>query len=329
MLQQKMRKSLAGWLTVGACLTALLPASPSGAAEIKKVEKESSIHINQNVVVVSGRMSLGLINGVSNELLYVQWLNHKISELNWDIDGVFMMGLGGSVAPLPWLKLNGDVWFKLNEGNGSMEDYDWLFLGEQYTLYSRTDNLDLKRGIKYDLNADLIFYNHPESKSKFFGTVGFKHDTWKWEGTGGYYNYYGWVGNFDDVPVIVFEQNLYAPYVGLGFSSSLSTTPLTFSGRIIYSPYTYGDYKDQHLLRDLVFEADFDSGTMFGVDVAGAYNFTDAFSLKLSYQYENYNEMKSRFTVTDVTTGEVTHSEQDAGMDNYNGMVSLTAQYTF
>ena len=329
MSRQKMQKSLSGWITACACLTALLPASLADAAEVKKVEKETSIHINKNVIVVSGRMSLGYINGVSNELLYVQWLNHKISELNWDIDGVFMMGLGGSIAPLSWLKLNADVWFKLNEGNGSMEDYDWLFLGEQYTLYSRTDNLDLTRGLKYDLSADMTFYTHRESKSKFYGTLGFKHDTWKWEGTGGYYNYFGWEGSFDDVPVIVFEQKLYAPYVGVGFSSSLSTTPITFSGRFIYSPYTYGDFKDQHLLRDLVFEADFDSGTMFGVDMAGAYNFTDNFSLLLSYQYQNYSEMKSRFTVTDVTTGVVERSEQEAGMDNYTGMVSLTAQYTF
>ena len=158
--QQKIRRFFPRWFTIGVCLSVLLPASFAGAAEPRKVEKETSIHINKNVIVVSGRMSLGLINGKSNENVYVPEFQHKLSELNWDISGVYMLGLGGSVAPLSWLKLNGDVWFKLNKGDGSMRDYDWLFLGEQYTLYSRSDNLDVTRGIKVDVNSELTFYEY-------------------------------------------------------------------------------------------------------------------------------------------------------------------------
>lgn len=326
--QQKIRRFFPRWFTIGVCLSVLLPAPFAGAAEARKVEKETSIHINKNVIVVSGRMSLGLINGKSNENVYVPEFQHKLSELNWDISGVYMLGLGGSIAPLSWLKLNGDVWFKLNEGDGSMRDYDWLFLGEQYTLYSRSDNLDVTRGIKVDVNSELTFYEY--LKSRFFGVLGFKYDTWKWTAYGGVFNYFGFTGTFDEVPGITYEQDFYAPYLGLGFSSSLSQTPITFSGRVIYSPYVWGDDKDQHHMRDLVFEEDFDSGTMFGVDVAGAYNFTDHFSVLLSYQYQKYQEMKGGTTITDLTTGEVIKITGDAaGMDNYTSMVSLTAEYSF
>ena len=323
-MQEKSRKLLSGWFAAGLCLSALLPA-PSGAAE---VERQRSIHINNNVIVVSGRMSLGLIDGQSKEKVYVPELNHKLSQLNWDISGVYMLGLGGSVAPLSWLKFNADVWFRLNDGDGSMSDYDWFFLGEPYTHYSRHDNLDVTRGIKVDVNTEMTFYRYLESR--FFGILGFKYDTWKWRAIGGEFNYFGFTGTIDDVPVITYEQDFYAPYFGIGFASSLSQTPITFSGRVIGSPYVWGEAKDQHHLRNLVFEDDFDSGTMFGLDLAGAYNFTDNFSLMLSYQYQKYNEMKGDTTITDLETGQVFKITGDvAGMDNYTNMVSLTAEYSF
>lgn len=331
MMLQKMCKPFVQWFAAGACLS-LLSALPAEAAEVSKVEKESTIHINQNVIVVSGRMSLGLINGQSNEKIYVQWLNHKISELNWDISGVYMMGLGGSVAPLPRLKFNADVWFKLNDGDGRMEDYDWFVLDYQYTHFSRSDNLDLTRGVMFDVNSELTFYEYLQNK--FYGILGFKYDTWKWTAYGGYYIYssyylYDTVGDLPDVPGITYEQDFYAPYLGLGFSSTLSQTPITFSGRLIYSPYVWGEDKDQHHLRNLVFEADFDSGTMFGVDAAAAYNFTRNFSLTFAYHYQKYEEMENTFKVTDLTTGIVEHSEQEAGMDHYSHMLSLIGSFSF
>jgi plasminogen activator len=328
MLPQNAKKSYSRWFTLGLCLSTVLPASYGYAVETTKVEKETSIHINQNVVVVSGRMSFGYLNGMSNENVYVPEIGHKLSELNWDIDNVYMMGLGASISPLSWLKFNADVWFKLNDGDGNMRDYDWFYIGEQYTLYSRSDNLDLTRGLKVDINSELTFYRY--EKSRFYGILGFKWDSWKWQATGGVYNYYGVQGAFADVPGITYEQNFYAPYFGLGMSSTLSQTPITFSGRVFISPYVWGDDKDQHHMRNLVFEEDFDSGTMGGVEVKGAYSFTDHFSLALGYEYQKYNEMKAGTKVTDTRTGQVTrYGGDESGMDNYTSLLSLTAEVSF
>jgi plasminogen activator len=222
----------------------------------------------------------------------------------------------------------------MNDGNGTMKDYDWFLLDFQYTHLSTHDNLDLTRGVMFDINAELTFYEYMESK--FYGILGFKHDTWKWKAYGGDFIYstfflYDTVGSFDDDElVITYEQDYYTPYIGIGFSSALSVTPITFSGRLIGSVLVSGEDKDQHHLRNLVFEEEFDSGTMFAFDLGGAYNFTDNFSLQVSYSYQKYEEMKGETTITDITTGEVMEFTGDvAGMDQYSNMISLTAHYSF
>lgn len=93
-LQLKNTRFLTVQFALCACLTLLLPTSSLWAAATdQKVAKETSIHINQNVIVVSGRMSLGVINGDSGEFVFVPELGHKLSELNWGINDVFMLGL--------------------------------------------------------------------------------------------------------------------------------------------------------------------------------------------------------------------------------------------
>lgn len=310
-----------------------LPAAGEAAATAQQVEKKSTIKINQNVVVVSGRMSIGYLHGESNEYVYVPEIDHTLSELNWKLKDVWVLGLGGSFAPLSWLNFNADIFFKLNDGDGTMNDYDYFIRDFQYTHHSNHQQVDLTKGLMFDINAEMTFYEY--DKSKFYGIVGFKHDTWEWEAYGGTYMYssyylYDTVGTFDDVKGITYEQEFYAPYLGLGFESSLSQTPITFSGRVIGTFWAWGEDKDQHHLRSLVFEEEFDSGTMFGFDLAARYNFTDNFSVSLSYRYHKYSNMEGETTITDITTGEVYEYEGDvAGMDNYAGLLSLGAVVTF
>lgn len=295
----------------------------------KKVEKTATIQINQNIVVVSGRMSLGWIHGDSNELVYDPGTGRKISELNWEIDNVYMLGIGGSLSPLSWLNFNADIWFRVNDGDGEMNDYDWLLDSPEYTHWSNHPDTDLTTGLMFDINAEMTFYE--VMGTKFFGIAGFKYDNWEWESFGGDYVYWGVSGSFPDGQnVITYEQKFYTPYVGIGFKSNLSETPITFSGRIIGSTFVTAEDKDQHHLRNLVFEEDFDSGNMFAVDLSGAYNFTDQLSLLVSYHFQRYDEMKGETTITDLTTGAVTKVDGDAaGIDHSSGMLSLSAVYTF
>ncbi len=334
-LYKQTKKYLAASLTLLACGTALAPLSALATGEINKTAvKETTINVNQNIVVVSGRMSLGLANGDSGEYVYVPELGHKLSELNWGINDVYMLGLGGSVSPLSWLKLNADVWFKLNEGQGTMDDYDWFVLDYQYTDWSHHENVDLTKGLIFDINAELTFYQW--ERSKFFGIAGFKYDNWKWEVHGGDYVYssyylYDTVGSFpDDALAITYEQKFYTPYLGIGFSSDLDPTPITFSGRIIGSTLVSADSKDQHHMRDLVGEDEFESGKMVAFDLAGAYNFTKNFSIQLSYHFQRYYEIKDDGHRLDLTTGELTtYKGAVDGLDHRSDMFALTGVVNF
>ncbi len=313
----------------------LLPTTTVFARPMnQQVEKETNIHINQNVIMVSGRMSLGIISGQSQELVYIPELNHKLSQLNWDIKDVYMLGLGGTVSPLPWLKFNIDVWLKLNEGEGNMDDYDWFLEDYQYTHWSHHEDVDLTKGLMFDVSADVKLYEHEQTK--FYGIAGFKHDTWEWKAYGGDYVYssyylYDTVGSFVDGELgITYEQNFYVPYLGFGFTSDLTETPFTFSGRVIGSTFVYGEDKDQHHMRDLIFVEEFDSGQMFAVDLAGSYHFTQNVSLMFSYHYQDYQELKGETIITDISTGEVTKYNGDvAGMDHRSSMLSFSALYQF
>jgi len=83
-------------------------------------------------------------------------------------------------------------------------------------------------------------------------------------------------------------------------------------------------------MRDLLFEEDFDSGSMLAFDLAGSYNFSKNIALMISYHYQDYREMKGETTITDLVSGEVTKSTGDvAGMDHRSSLISLSAKYTF
>lgn len=300
----------------------------------QQVEKEGKVTINNDVMVVSGRMSLGYLTGESGEYVYVPENSHKLSELKWDIERAYMLGLGGSVSPWSWLTFNADVWFNLGEGENTMDDYDWFIEGFQYTHWSHHEDVDMTTGVMFDINGEVDLYRY--EKARFFAIAGFKYDNWEWEAYGGDYIYstvflYDTVGSFPDgEKVITYEQNYYAPYLGFGFSSALAQAPIEFSGRVVFSPYVWGEAKDQHHLRNLIFEEDFDSGTMLSLDFAGHYYFSNNLSLWLAFHYQKYHEMKGETVVTDITTGEKTTYRGDVGgMDHQSSMVSTGVSYSF
>jgi plasminogen activator len=89
--------------------------------------------------------------------------------------------------------------------------------------------------------------------------------------------------------------------------------------------------EDHHHMRNLLFEEDFDNGTMIGIDFSGGYRFTDQLALLLSYHFQKYNEVKGDTTITDTVTGQqVMYIPGDAAsIEHYSHMFSLTAQYSF
>ena len=310
----------------------LLQSGSAAAQQAKTTAGDTSITIQHEVVRVSGHIGLGYLSGEVNENVYDTTSGRKISQLTWKLDDVYMLNVGGSISPRKWLTLNGDVWFKLNDGSGSMDDYDWFIDGYPYTHRSSHDNTEVTEGYMVDLNAAFTFYQHGETA--FNGLVGYKRDSWEWEARGGSYVYstntlYDTVGNFPPgAKVITYSQWYDVPYVGLGFHSTL--TNVSFMGRVIFSPFAMAGAEDTHHMRNLVFEDDFDPTTMFAVDLGFSYDFTSQLALLGGFHYQQYAEATGSTTITDQVSGAKYYYDGDAaGTDHESYLLSLSVQYNF
>lgn len=313
---------------VGFATLALIQAAPVSAQD--QASGTTTINIQQHVVQVSGHMGLGYLDGEGKEAVFDN--GHKLSELTWELEDVYMLNLGGSVSPRPWLTINGDVWFKVTEGDGAMDDYDWLVQGYPYTHWSHHDDTDLTEGIMFDVNA--AFTMLQSNETTLLGIVGFKHDTWEWEARGGSYTYstnylYDTVGSFPDgVQAITYSQTYNTPYIGVGFDAKLS--PIRLFGRFIYSPLAMLETEDTHHMRDLRIEGDFDATDLYSVDLGFGYEFTPRFSLLGSVHYQKYDRGDGDYVYTDLTTNTgYSFPGVSASADHESYLFSITGKYNF
>lgn len=84
----------------------LLPVVQADAATVE-TEATAEISTEQAGVPFSGRIGVGYLTGEARELVY--WPHrgdHKASELTWDIDSLYMVGLGATVQARQWLSIN-------------------------------------------------------------------------------------------------------------------------------------------------------------------------------------------------------------------------------
>jgi plasminogen activator len=285
---------------------------------------------NNSNDMVSGNLSLGLVNGTAKELKYYKNTDHKLSELDWRLNQVLMFGAGISVRPLNWLRFNGNLWIRMNDGNGTMDDYDWSASNtNDWTDLSHHDNVSVTEGIVYDLNAELTFFK--KDNASFFAIFGYKHENWQWEVQGGTYIYSissmrDTKGSFpDDQKFMTYEQIYDVPYLGLGFR--VDRNPFTFSGRCIGSTIVNASDEEHYLLRDLVITSDLDPGTMLEFDIAAVYSLSPHMAATLAFQYEKYDEIKGTSNYSYLNSG--IKYTGDTGIDYESSLVSLSFIYTF
>ncbi|WP_028578787.1 omptin family outer membrane protease [Desulfogranum japonicum] len=331
-----MRKNMQRSLIVSGCaLLGMLITQPVMASGTMNSEQQTkgntTVKVNDLKIEVEGRIGLGYLNGESNELVYNDD-GSKLSQLIWKIDNVFMLNLGGSIKPASWIKFNADVWVALNDGDNTMDDYDWFVTGWDWTHWSHHEEVSLETGLMFDINAEVPFYSH--QNTTFSALVGVKRDNWEWEARGGRYVYssyylYDTVGEFPAGELgITYEQTWTAPYIGVAFYSMLTNWDI--SGRVIFSPLVDAESEDTHHMRDLFIEDDFDTSWMWAADLAITYKFQPNWGITglLSYQY--YDEASGSSTYTDLTTGQAYHYSYDiAGADHTATMLSVRMDYTF
>ncbi len=331
-MKKMTQRSLA---VLGCTLLGMVVTQPAWAASVsseKQATGATTVNVNTLQVEVEGRLGLGYLNGESNELVYNED-GSKLSQLIWKLDNIFMLNAGLSFKPASWIKFNADVWVALNEGDNTMDDYDWLVSGwAEWSDWSHHEDVDLETGLMFDINAEIPFYSH--MNTTFSALVGVKRDNWEWVARGGSYVYssyylYDTVGDFPAGELgITYEQTWTVPYVGFSFYSVL--TNWDFSGRVIFSPLVQGEDEDTHHMRDLLFEEDFDSSWMWAADFAATYKFTPNWGLTGLISYQFYDEAEGSTTITDLTTGQKYYYPGDvAGADNTATILSIRLDYTF
>jgi plasminogen activator len=312
-------------------------SSASAAGPVAVAPAETS-----EVVVVAPQSSpvrftlgvgAGYLSGESKELVYwPEYNNHKASELTWEIDNLYMIGITGDLQVANWLTFSFDGWFKATDGDGTMDDYDWQVPGYEWTDWSHHEDTDVTDGSIIDVSANFSFFQN--YNVVLTGIVGYKRDNFGWEARGGDYTYSSggfrnYSGSFADGALgISYEQTMDTFYGGLGFSADF-TNRFRLAGRVIYSPFVQGEATDYHHMRNLVTYDDFEDGDLIAFDITGTFGLTEKLGLEIGFSYQSYDTMQGDSEWHFNDEGIVAYLDNGAGMDQTSTMLTASLQYSF
>lgn len=310
-------------------------AAATGSVAVAPLATEEAMEITpaSSKVRFTLGVGAGYLTGESNEIVYWPELNnHKASELTWEIDNLYMVGVNGVLEVGDWLSFNFDGWFKATDGDGTMDDYDWLAPGYEWTDWSHHEDTDVTDGSIIDVSANFAFFR--AQNAVLTGIVGYKRDNFGWVSRGGDYVYsYGGFRNFqgsfqDGDLAISYEQTLESFYGGIGFSADF-TNRFRLAGRIIYSPFVQGEATDYHYMRNLVTYDDFEDGDLIAFDLSGTFGITEKLGLEVAFSYQSYDTMQGDGEWHFNDQGVVLEYDDGSGMDQTSMMISTSLQYTF
>lgn len=307
--------------------TGPVAVAPASQTQVMEVAPESK------AVRFTLGLGAGYLTGESTELVYWPEVNnHKASELTWEIDNLYMVGVRGELEVGSWLSFIFDGWFKATDGEGTMDDYDWQVPGYDWTDWSHHEDTDVTDGSMIDVSANFSFFS--SQNAVLTGIIGYKRDNFGWEARGGDYVYSNGgfrnaTGSFPDGELgISYEQTLDSFYGGLGFLASFSNR-FQLAGRVIYSPFVQGEATDYHHMRNLVTYDDFEDGDLIAFDLSGTYGFTESLGLEVGFRYQKYDTMQGDGEWHFNNEGVVINYENGAGMDQSSTMITTSLKYTF
>ncbi len=309
-------------------ILSLSVVAQSGAATVD-TETSTQASVESAGIAFTGRVGVGYLTGKATEYMYgAEGEGYTASELTWKIDSLYMVGLGATIQPLHWLGINVDTWFNIGDGDGYMQDYDWMEETIQdWTHVSFHDSTSVKKGFIFDVNAEMTAFTN--DKVRLTGILGFRRDNFEWEARGGTYTYS--VNGFrntsgtspDGQLMISYEQTFEVPYMGIGIEGDFDRVHLGV--KLIGSIFVSGQAIDHHHLRNLVVYDNFSNENMWGVDVAFGYDINDRIGIETAYKYVKYDTTgKPEFqSETPVDVPDV------IGADLYVSMVSVALIYSF
>jgi len=249
------------------------------------------------------RAGLGILEGEAREVFYAYLPErYKVSELTWDLSQVWLGGVVLDAALSRKMSLELGYWLPVSEGNGDLEDVDWLIYGAGWSDWSRGP-VDVVGGSVLDifLSFDLL----QRDSLNLRGLVGLRRTEWEWEDWGGTFIYSS-AGGFRDVSGtfppgvgIRYRQEIEMPYVGLGLRQDGET--VTWRAKLAYSPAVTATSVDEHVLRSLRVDADFSNGAAWLLGVSAQWGVAADLVMLVGADYEMVSEFKGEGHVRDGT----------------------------
>ena len=316
------------------CLFFLLLLVESASAQIGRHASWKSTVKNSGLYLTAGQAT-----GEANELVYCQTssgctTDYKLSHLIWEIKDVTML-MAGFTRSINDLTLNIEGKFRVTEGNGDMDDYDWQYTNTGWSDWSHHDDTSVTEASVWDINLDFRFYTSVNTNLAM--VLGYKSETWGWESRGGSYIYSDTdISGFRDLSgdftagelAISYTQEFSMPYVGIKLNTSLAN--LKFHARVIYSNMVGVSALDLHHMRDLTFEDNFADGEMAAYDVSLTYQLATGLGLIARFDAQEYQEVRGDTTYRVSSTGADAGSCTNcAGADNSNSTWSLGLSYEY
>ncbi len=306
---------------------------PCSAETAIQEEQTSRYDLSNEEYQFDIRLQTGYISGTAHEIVYAgTWVDNYLSELIWKIDKLYMAGLGASVQQ-KWLAFHADVWFKAADGEGTMDDYDWLFNGPGWSDWSHHEDTSISNSFILDLNFELMI---PRLSTDNFVTsviLGYKHETYEWQARGGSYIYStnpGWrdaIGTFPAGQLgITYSQAYYTPYIGFGLRGRIGKFEI--GGRVTGTTFAQVEAQDNHHLRGMYTKACIEKGDMYSLGLTGGYHFTDHMALNISYLKTKYNTLRGDSTYIWSNGTAITFMEAE-GADLETDMLSIVLSYYF
>lgn len=292
----------------------------------------------------SVRINGGVLQSTSNEIVYRNSASPiELSELIWE-NNINLAGIGATLEPSEYLRFNMDLYFNINEGSGTLDDYDWMdFNIDDWTHWSHHSTRTTV--ILWDFNTELLAL--PLGDTTVFLTAGYKYDyleSTAYDGSFVYSSAYDEDGGGVDVggdsssgfrdiirnnvdlgDGITYKQYYSSPYVGLG--AIWDKRYYSINGRVIYSSMVDAIGEDMHHLRNLYNEFS-TQGTLLGATLKATYKITSDFFLNASYEYEMYDLERANLTQTYTDTG-VSSSGSGGGMKHSSSVFTVGIEYKY
>lgn len=288
-----------------------------------------TVEVENSAIPMSFHPSIEYLWGESSEYVYRSNTGRKISQLDWELKDIVLIGGTVKIRPASWLQINFGIWAAVNEGNGYMVDRDWLRGNLEWSHWSRSQAI-IDKGYIFDLNAGFPFdFSNGFTLSPM---IGFKFDNWGWSDRGGEYIYSnpGWrddSGQFTDETAICYEQQFFAPYLGLNIG--FSKKKFFFNTYVKGSFWAWSRDEDQHLVTNVTYEGQVNNQNYIGAGLELGYHFNRRFYMLIGYDYQRFFETRGGLKEIDGNTNKVDYSSDGAGISHLSNAIFFALGYQF